>query len=89
MDNINLNVCLSSELSANRVSHCAPLAPQDVLMEIGNKDIFTFTETVVSFIPPADRISGMDFASEVLPIRVDNACVLASPLSLELASAVD
>ena len=88
-DNINLNVCLSSDMSANRGSHCVPLAPQDVLMEIGNKDIFTFTETVVSFIPPADRISGMDFASEVLPIRVVNVCVLASPLSLELASAVD
>ena len=88
-DNINLNVCLASDMSANRGSHCVPLAPQDVLMEIGNKDIFTFTETVVSFTPPADRISGMDFASEVLPIRVVNVCVLASPLLLELASSVD
>ena len=89
-DNINFNVCLSSDMSANRGFHCVPLATQDVLMEIGNKDIFTFTETVVSFTPPpADKISGMDFASEVLTIRVVNACVLVRPLSLELASAVD
>jgi hypothetical protein len=88
-DNINLNVCVTSDMSASSGTHSKPLTTSDVLMETGINDIFTFTDNVVSFTPPADRISGMDFVNDVLPIHVVNVCVLASPVSLELASAVD
>ena len=88
-DLINLNVCLTSDMSASSDTHSKPLTTSAVLMETGNNDIFTFTQTVESFSPPADSVSGMDFANDALPIRVVNVCVLASPLSLELASAVD
>ena len=56
-------------------------------MEVG-KDIFNFTSNVV-FFTPADNVSGMEFASVVLPILDTNVCVLASPVALELASAID
>ena len=79
-DLINLNVCLTSDMSASSDTHSKPLTTSAVLMETGNNDIFTFTQTVESFSPPADSVSGMDFANDVLPIRVVNVCVLASPL---------
>ena len=58
-------------------------------MEVGKKDIFNFASNVVSFNTPADNVSGIDFVNVVLPVHVTNVCVLASPVALELASAVD
>ena len=76
-------------MSASSDTHSRPLTTLDMLTGNGNNDIFTFTETVAPLSPPADSVPGMDNASVVLPIRVVNVCVLASPVSLELASAVD
>ena len=58
-------------------------------MKAGNNDIFNFTLNVVSFNTPADSVSGIDFVNVVLPVHDTNVCVLASPVSLELASAAD
>ena len=38
------------------------------------KDILNFTSNVV-FFTPADNVSGMDFATIVLPIHDTNVCV--------------
>ena len=82
----NFNVCVLPE-SAKGDSQCDLLA--SVPMEVGKKDIFNFASNVVSFNTPADNVSGMDFVNVVLPVHVTNVCVLASPVALELASAVD
>ena len=84
LPSIDFNVCALTE-SANGDSPGDLLAK--VPMEVG-KDIFNFTSNVV-FITPADNVSGMEFASVVLPILDTNVCVLASPVALELASAID
>ena len=84
LPSIDFNVCALTE-SANGDSSGDLLAK--VPMEVG-KDIFNFTSNVV-FFTPADNVSGMEFASVVLPILDTNVCVLASPVALELASAID
>ena len=81
-----LNVCVLPE-SAKGDSQCDLLA--SVPMEVGKKDILNFSSNVVSFNTPADSVSGMDFVNVVLPVHDTNVCVLASPVALELASAVD
>ena len=82
----NFNVCVLPE-SAKGDPKYDLLA--SVPTEAGNNDIFNFTSNVVSFNSPADSVSGMDFVNVVLPIHDTNVCVLASPVALELASAVD
>jgi hypothetical protein len=82
----NFNVCVLPE-SAEGDPKYDLLA--SVPMEAGNNDIFNFTSNVVSCNSPADSVSGMDFVNVVLPVHDTNVCVLASPVALELASAVD
>ena len=84
LPSIDFNVCALTE-SAKGDSQGDHLASVPVEVE---KDIFNFTSNVV-FFSPADNVSGMDFASVVLPIHDTNVCVLASPVALELASAID
>jgi hypothetical protein len=82
----NFNVCVLPA-SAEGDSQCDLLA--SVPMEAGNNDIFNFTSIAVSFNSPADSVSGMGCVNVVLPVHDTNVCVLASPVALELASAVD
>ena len=82
---IYLLLILAQTESANGDSQGDLLAK--VPVEVG-KDIFNFISNVV-FFTPADNLSGMESASVVLPIRDTNVCVLASPVALELASAID